>query len=352
MPILKSFNYRMKQPLRRPQQLALLEDIALALGDGLSVAQACRELHQHAVQQGMVREQQVVADLQTAVYRGQPMATAMRSWFAQDLCMLVSVGERSGLLDQLIAAQRQFEQQRSAALQAFWRPLIYPLIMLFVSMLACYAVGSQVLPKLAAGLPEISWPLFSQHLMSVAQGPWLIAIGVTLSLVVLWFWGPYPLIDLRFAGWRWLAARGAFVIRRYFDGVLLLQTLTVLLRAGVRLDKALQAMQEFGSGALAPILPPIRQKLAHGERLLASILDCGLLSPRMLFRLSNGSRNATEHGTLQRVANYAAADAAAALQRLRVTMQLCCYGLILWLLLITVGGMGAMLMAVTQQHVR
>ncbi|WP_417688243.1 type II secretion system F family protein [Pseudidiomarina sp.] len=352
MPNLKSFNYRIKQPLRRPQQLALLEDIALALGDGLSVAQACRELHQHAVQQGMVREQQVVADLQTAVYRGQPMATAMRSWFAQDLCMLVSVGERSGLLDQLIAAQRQFEQQRSAALQAFWRPLIYPLIMLLVSMLACYAVGSQVLPKLAAGLPEISWPMFSQHLMSIAQGPWLVAIGLILSLGVLWFWGPYPLINLRFAAWRWLAARGAFVIRRYFDGVLLLQTLTVLLRAGVRLDKALQAMQEFGSGSLTPIIPPIRQKLAHGERLLASILDCGLLSPRMLFRLSNGSRNATEHGTLQRVANYAAADAVAALQRLRVTMQLCCYGLILWLLLITVGGMGAMLMAVTQQHVR
>jgi type II secretory pathway component PulF len=338
--------------LTRPQQLALLEDIALALGDGLSVAQACQELKQHAQQQKMQREHQAILDLERAVFRGQPMATAMRQWFAQDLCMLVSVGERSGLLEQLVVAQRQFEQQRRQAIQSFWRPLIYPLIMLLVTMLACFAVGTKVLPKLAAGLPELSWPLLSQHLMSVAGGPWLWLCGVFMLVIVLWFWGPYPLVDFRFRVWRWLAAHKAFMIRRYFDGVLLLQTLTVLLRAGVRLDRALQAMQEFGAGALAPLLPEIRYKLARGERLLASILDCGLLSPRMLFRLSNGSRNATEHGTLQRVAQYAAADATAALQRLRVTMQISCYGLILWLLLITVGGMGAMLMAVTQQHVR
>ncbi|WP_258240093.1 type II secretion system F family protein [Pseudidiomarina homiensis] len=353
MPDGKSFkSLRLSKPLRRAQQLALLEDIALALGDGLTVAQACRELQQHAAQQKMSREQQAVTDLQAAIYRGQPMATAMRKWFAQDLCMLVSVGERSGLLEQLVAAQRQFEQQRRAALQAFWRPLIYPFIMLLVSMFACYAVGTQVLPKLTAGLAEMSWPPLSLHLMSIAEGVWLFAIGMALIVILVWCWGPYPLIDFRYAFWRWLAQHNAFVIRRYFDGVLLLQTLTVLLRAGVRLDRALAAMQEFGTGALAPILPKIRQKLANGERMLATILDCGLLSPRMLFRLSNGSRNATEHGTLQRVANYAAADAATALQRLRVTMQLCCYGLILWLLLITVGGMGAMLMAVTQQHVR
>ncbi|RUO61939.1 type II secretion system F family protein [Pseudidiomarina insulisalsae] len=338
--------------LTRAQQLALLEDIALAISDGLSAAQACQELLLHARQQGMQREQQAIAEMQSALFRGIPMASAMGKWFAQDLCMLVSVGERSGLLDQLIAAQRQFELQRSAAISGFWRPLIYPVLMLLITMLACFAVGQQVMPKLADGLPQISWPALSQHLMELSAGPWLLIIALLLLLTVLISWGPYPLIDFRFALWRRCARYRAFVIRRYFDGVLLLQTLTVLLRAGVRLDRALQAMQEFGNGALAPLLPKLRQRLVQGERALEKILDCGLLSPRMLFRLSNGSRNATEHGTLQRVASYAAADATAALQRLRVAIQISCYALILWLLLVTVGGMGAMLMAVTQQHVR
>ncbi|MGQ4276297.1 type II secretion system F family protein [Pseudidiomarina sp. E22-M8] len=343
---------RLKASLSRSSQLALLEDIALAVGDGLSAAQACEELQQHAQQQGLKREGEAIGAMQGAVFRGVPMATAMRDWFANDLCMLVSIGERSGLLDQLIAAQRQFELQRAAAIQGFWRPLIYPLIMVIITMFACYAVGQKVMPKLADGLAELHWPLLSQHLLAISGGSWLLVIGLLLGLVVFICWGPYPAIDFRFKCWRWCAQRGAFVIRRYFDGVLLLQSLTVLLRAGTRLDRALQAMQEFGSGSLAYALPELRRRLARGERQLVAILDCGLLSPRMLFRLSNGSRNATEHGTLQRVANYAAADAVAALQRLRVAIQVSCYALILWLLVLTVGGMGAMLMAVTQQHVR
>ncbi|MDN7134739.1 type II secretion system F family protein [Pseudidiomarina terrestris] len=343
---------RLKRPLGRGSQLALLEDIALAVGDGLSAAQACQELRQHAEQQGLKRESEAVGAMQGAVYQGVPMANAMRDWFANDLCMLVSIGERSGLLDQLIAAQRLFEQQRAAAIQGFWRPLIYPLLMVLITMFACFGVGQKVMPKLAAGVAEMHWPFLSQQLLMVSSGSWLGLLAALLLLTIFVCWGPYPAIDFRFSCWRWLAGRGAFVIRRYFDGVLLLQSLTVLLRAGTRLDRALQAMQEFGSGSLAYALPELRQRLARGERRLVAILDCGLLSPRMLFRLSNGSRNATEHGTLQRVANYAAADAVAALQRLRVVIQVSCYALILWLLLLTVGGMGAMLMAVTQQHVR
>ncbi|CAB0149547.1 Toxin coregulated pilus biosynthesis protein E [Pseudidiomarina piscicola] len=342
----------LKTSLKRANQLALIEDIALAIGDGLSVAQACQELQQHAMQQGLKREQRAIEAMQGAVFSGVPMATAMQQWFANDLCMLVSIGERSGLLDQLVAAQRQFEQQRAAAIQGFWRPLIYPFLMLLITMFACYAVGQNVMPKLAGGLPELHWPVLSHYLLNLSSGPWLPLLGLVLIVVLVVTWGPYPLIDLRRAGWRWSAARGAFVIRRYFDGVLLLQSLTVLLRAGTRLDRALQAMQEYGAGSLAYALPELRQRLANGERRLVAILDCGLLSPRMLFRLSNGSRNATEHGTLQRVARYAAADAVAALRRLRVTLQACCYALILGLLLVTVGGMGSMLMAVTQQHVR
>lgn len=338
--------------LTREQQSALLEDIALAIGDGLAAAQICEELSQHANQHRLVNENHAIQAMQSALYQGQPMATAMAPWFDNDLCMLVSVGERSGLLTELLVAQQRFEQQRRAALVAFWRPLVYPLIMLLLSLFACLAVGQWVLPKLASGIDALYWPLLAQHLM-VMSSPWvLVGIVSILGGLLLLFWGPYPLIDFRRPLWLMCAKHGAFVIRRYFDGVLLLQTLTVLLGAGVRLDRALHAMQEFGQGSLSYCLPQLRQLLLQGERRLAVILDCGLLSPRMLFRLQNGSRNATEHGTLQRVAGYAANDAIAALARLRVLMQVSCYLLILWLLLLTVGGMGSMLMAVTQQHVR
>lgn len=338
--------------LNRAQQLAILEDVALALNDGLSIAQACEELQAHAQQQQLRQEQQAIHALQDAIHQGQAIAVAMQPWFADDLCMLVSVGERSGVLEQLLVAQQQFEQQRQQALQDFWRPLIYPFIMLALCVMACYAIGQKVMPKLAGSLEPLQWPALSQLLMTLSQPLWLLWITLILGTFLLLVWGPYPLIQLHWSMWRWCAQRGAFVIRRYFDGVVLLQTLTVLLAAGVSMDRGLQLMERFAAGSLRTVVPTLRARLAHGERVLVNILDCGLLSPRMLFRLSNGSRNASEHGTLQRVAGYAARDAIQALKRLKVLLQVVCYSLILVMLLVSVGGMGSMLMAVTQQHVR
>jgi len=134
--------------------------------------------------------------------------------------------------------------------------------------------------------------------------------------------------------------------------VLLLQTITVLLQARLNLDRALQAIERFGDRSLSYVTQQMRQRLAQGERQLAQVFGSELLSSRMLFRLSNGGRNATEHGTLLRVAGYAGADALSALQRLRVTLQVVCYVLIFLLLAMVLGGMGAMLMAVTQQTMR
>lgn len=139
------------------------------------------------------------------------------------------------------------------------------------------------------------------------------------------------------------------MVQRNFHAVVLLQTVTVLLAAGTNLDRALAAMQRYGSNDLRLHLALMRRRLAEGERRLERVFASGLLAPRMLFRLGNGSRNATEHGTLQRVAGYAAHDALQALVRIRASLQAFCYSLIFCLLLLVFGGMGSMLMAVTQQ---
>ncbi|KFZ31486.1 hypothetical protein IDSA_01865 [Pseudidiomarina salinarum] len=335
--------------LTRPRQLAFLEDLALALADGLSPLQACYGLAEHAREQGLTAEQRLAADLIQALNAGQALGSVLELWFDRDLCMLVSVGESSGVLEQLLQQQRRFEEQRQQAQRAFWRPLIYPAIMTVIAVLASLVIGRKVLPKLAGRLPEDDWPAVSKTLLTLSDGPLLLALLLLVVLMLFWSWGPASLINFRFRAWRVLAARGAFMIRRYFDAVIILQTVTVLLNAGINLDRALVAINRYGSPGFGYAVHLMRQRLAAGERRLAQIFDCGLLSPRMLFRLSNGSRNATEHGTLQRVAGYATDDAVAALGRLRVTLQIVCYGLIFMLLALLLGGMGAMLMAVTQQ---
>lgn len=338
--------------LSRARQLALLEDFALALNDGLSPLQASIELAHHAQQYGLPDELALSEGIVQALNQGHSFASVLPQWFDTDLCMLVSVGEHSGVLEQLLHQHRQFELQRQQAQQQFWRPLIYPLIMLVIAALASLLIGRQVMPKLATGLAAEDWPAVSELLLLISAGPSLMVMLLMVLLTLIISWGPTPLVDWRWAWCRWLAGHGAFAIRRYFNAVLLLQTVTVLLQARLNLDRALQAIERFGEHSLNYVTHHMRQRLAQGERQLAQVFGSDLLSPRMLFRLSNGGRNATEHGTLLRVAGYAGADAIAALQRLRLTLQAVCYVLIFLLLALVLSGMGAMLMAVTQQSMR
>lgn len=338
--------------LARSRQLALLEDFALALNDGLSPLQASMELAQHARHYGLTEELALSEGIIQALNQGHSFATVLPRWFDNDLCMLVSVGEHSGVLEQLLHQHRQFELQRQQAQQQFWRPLIYPFIMVVIAALASLLIGRHVMPKLATGLARENWPLVSELLLVISAGPSLLILVLVLAGVLVMSWGPAPLIDWRHSFSRWLAQHGAFAIRRYFNAVLLLQTITVLLHARLNLDRSLQAIERFGDSSLGYVIGQMRQRLAQGERQLAAVFGSELLSSRMLFRLSNGGRNATEHGTLLRVAGYAGADAIAALQRLRVTLQVVCYGLIFLLLGLVLSGMGAMLMAVTQQTMK
>src|SRR5690554_1873638 len=337
--------------LSRTRQLAMLEDFALGLGDGLSPLECCRGLLENAKRFKLREEQHVAMHLMSQLNHGRRLGPALQKWFSPDLVMLVAVGEHSGILEQLLQQHRQFEQQRREAWRQFWKPLVYPLAMLALAFSASFFIGRGVMPKLAQSLPEAQWPQLSQWLLLLTHSVWLPLLLTTVVAVFLLSWGPTGLINFR---WRWcqlLSRLGAFLIYRYFTAVLLLQTTTVLMQAGINLDRSFAAIQRYGGSSLGVHLTTMRQRLAQGERRLERIFDSGLLSARMLFRLGNGSRNATEQGTLLRVSGYAASDAVQALARLRTALQAFSYGLIFALLVVMLGGMGSMLMAITQQNV-
>lgn len=337
--------------LARERQLSFLEDFALGLGDGLSPLQSCQSLLENAKRLRLKEEQLLANHLIAQLNRGLALGPALQKWCSADLVMLVAVGEHSGQLEQLLHRHRQFEQQRREAWRQFWKPLMYPLAMLLLAFVASLFIGRSVVPKLAASLPEAQWPQLSSWLIMLTHSFWLPLLFLLVVLVLIWSWGPPGLVNFSWGWCRRLGRVGAFMIHRYFAAVLLLQTTTVLLQAGVNLDRSLAAIQRYGGRSLAAQLVQMRQQLARGERRLELIFDSGLLSARMLFRLGNGSRNATEHGTLQRVAEYAATDAVQALARLRTGLQAFCYGLIFALLVLVLGGMGSMLMAITQQNI-
>lgn len=337
--------------LTRARQLAFLEDLALGLGDGLSPLTCCHELLENARHLNLSLEQEVATQLIKQLNHGRALGPSLHHWFSEDLVMLVAVGEHSGILEQILSQHQLFEQQRREAWRQFWKPLLYPIAMLALAFAATLFIGRGVMPKLAQALPEWQWPQLSQWLLALTHGAILPGLVLLVVVVFIVSWGPPGLVNFK---WHWcqvLGSKGAFLIYRYFSAVLLLQTSTVLLQSGINLDRSLATMQRYGGNSLNTHIATMRQKLANGERRLERIFDSGLLSARMLFRLGNGSRKATEHGTLKRVASYAAHDAVQALARLRAALQVFCYGMIFALLVVMLGGMGSMLMAITQQNI-
>lgn len=337
--------------LSRQRQLAFLEDFALALGDGLSPLQCCYDLQMNARRLHLRQEEQIAAHLIRQLSHGRALGHSLQQWFSPDLVMLVAVGENSGILEQLLQQHRVFEVERQVAWREFWKPLLYPIAMMALAFAASLFIGRGVMPKLAKSIPESEWPSLSHWLLVLTHSLWLPLIILLVIIVFLLVWGPPGIINFNWRWNRWLSGYGAFMIQRYFHAVLLLQTITVLLQSGSNLDRSLAAMQRYGGGELRSHFSFMRKQLAEGERRLERIFASGLLSARMLFRLGNGSRNASEHGTLLRVAGYASRDALQALARLRTALQAFCYGLIFVLLVIVLGGMGSMLMTITQQNV-
>ncbi|RUO65716.1 Type II secretory pathway, component PulF [Pseudidiomarina planktonica] len=335
--------------MKRNRQLAFVEDFAQWLDDGYSPLRACQVLLQHAQAQRLQAELQLLSSILQTLSQGKPLVDALQRHLDADLCMMFAVGEQAGCLQQLLVDFQVADSERRQAQLAFIKPLLYPAAVSLFAVGACYFVGQRILPGLAQQVPKADWPLASRWL-SQAGEPWLtVTLLVVLGSSMLVLWGPRWLPGQASRAGLWLAARGAFRIGRGFGAVMLLQSLELLLRHGYNLDRAAQLLQAQSRSWLHPHLQLIRQRLAKGERNLAQVLDTGLLSPRMLFRLSNSSsasHRERDADSLHQAARRAIADAVFTLSWTRLLLVGLLYAFISVLMLLVLGGTGALLMSV------
>lgn len=336
--------------MNRSRQLAFVEDFAQWLDDGYSPARACQALLQHARAQRLQREQKLLGHIMQTLNQGKPLVQALKHHLDKDLCMMFGVGERAGCLHRLLQEFQQSEQQRRSAQSQFIKPLLYPFAVSLLALAASYFVGQKVLPGLAGAVPMADWPALSQWLLVIGQPLMVLALLLLLSTVMLLVWGPHWLPGQGHPLGQWLARHGCFRIARGFAAVTLLQSLALLLRNGYNLDAAAQLLLPQVPTWLREHLQLLRQRLLRGERKLERLLDTGLLSPRMLFRLSNSGQSQHEGQDADHLTMAAARsvqDAQLALLWTRLLLQGFLYLFICALMLLVLGGTGALLMTVS-----
>lgn len=233
---------------------------ATLLGAGLTVEQTYNALVEQAESEG---ERQLLAGVRGAVREGKSLGEALAAYpgsFSDLYRTLVSAGETSGKLAEVLARLADYVEEQQALQQKMLVALIYPAIVFAVCVLVVTGLMTYVVPKVIAvfSTTRQTLPLLTRALIGLSA--FLQATG--------WFWLVAAIAA--FFGARAALAREAVKLRwhraclsipvlgrmlRAKESAQLAATLSILVGSGVPVLSALTA----GSGVVANL--PMRQAL-------------------------------------------------------------------------------------------
>ena len=233
--------------LSRRDTVLLCRQLQVMLAGGLPLHEAVRTLAQSGA--GTARQrflQQALTDLQA----GRSLADSCRrepQAFPAAMCELISVGERSGGLQEILARLADYLAVSYAAGQKMQSALLYPVLLGVFSLLAIFLLSIFVLPAFADLLTRfhtaLPWPtvvvltvsrwLQAEWYVALA---WLTVLGIGAAALL-----QVPAVRLVLDRWR-LQVPLLGRLELYGHWLRLCDTLAVLLESGIRLDRALQML--------------------------------------------------------------------------------------------------------------
>jgi general secretion pathway protein F len=297
-------------------------ELSTLLQAGLPLTQALQSL-QRLTHQPALR--QLCQSVQQALRQGDSLAVALPQssrLFDSLYCSLIRVGEASGQLETTLHHLADWQARNRRLQEAVVSALIYPSILIMLSVVAMTILLVLVVPQFATLFDQSGQPL-----------PWiprlLIGLGQLLSAWGLWLCGAGVL-----ATWmlrqHWRSARGRkqkdrwmlqlpligpWLIQR--ETALLARTLATLLRSGMSLLPALEIVrQAMPNQVFADLAEQATARVRQGER-LSTALQAGQQLPALAIELIQvGETSGDLAPMLERVAERYEATIQTSLQRL------------------------------------
>ncbi len=220
------------------------------------------------------RFQRIVQDLFDSVQAGNDLSGALgqyRDIFGALSAHMIRAGEASGTLGPILKRLAQYLEQRRAFRQSLISSMIYPVILLAVSLVSVVVLLVYVIPKFAQIFHDLNQkvPLLTQ--IMVDTGEWLTEYGWMVPVIIaVGFWGGKYL--LRQPEVRKLLDKALFWVP--FSRYLILhseltrfcRTLGTMLESGVPLLKALDLGREMIMNAvLRDYIAPLHQEIKIGR---------------------------------------------------------------------------------------
>ena len=299
---------RPRSRISAEEQIAFLHELTTLLGAGLPVHEALRRLVDGAAPNASYGR--LAAALHAAVLRGVPLSQAMeiQKAFPQSIVGMVRAGEESGTLATILQEAATILMERNDMRESMRSALAYPLFLLAATALSLILMVMFVLPVFASLLRDLSAtvPLPTQILLSLSdllvehahQLP-VVGLGICFALAVILYVPPlrYRLDRLLLC----LPILGAFL--RFTAWQMILRTMAILLRSGIRLDAAVGlARMATENRALAACLVRVEQYLVEGRTFAYAMEGISFLPPLLHGMLAAGE----EAGDLEHLLQYGA----------------------------------------------
>ena len=270
-----------KAEFGRKNQQAFLEDLSSLVKDGVPASQAIRLIEETT--QGVTKD--VAHAIAQGLAEGQPLAFGMKEWFSPATAEIIRAGESSGTLAEAMESAAQALAQQTGAMGDFINSALYPLVVFTASIIMLIFVKSSVLANFTSFKPVSQWPNVGQTLYYLGnflqEWWWLVLVFIGAFAFAL-----YELLQQLIGPSRmWVDAIPLLNLYREMTAARFMETLGLLLKNGVALNKSLHIMHQDAQPYLAWHLWMMEIRLADGKENVADVLDTGLIHHDDLMRL-------------------------------------------------------------------
>lgn len=275
------------------RQLASLVKSGLPLDEALQAT---------AKQQQKPNNKQIILQVRTKVLEGFSLAKALGEVpgaFDTMYCALVKAGESSGYLAPVLERLAEYTQSNQQIQQRLKMAMIYPLVLLFISITVIVALMAFVVPKLVSVFQqgERELPALTQFL--IASSDFILNYGhYTLLVLIGLVVGFRRLLRYEARLRRWheiklkLPVMGNLI--RQINSARFAATLALLSSSGVPLLQALRiAGQVMTNKIMQEACEAVAEDVQEGTSLHRAMENAGFFPPLLVQLVASGEANGT-----------------------------------------------------------
>jgi len=319
--LLGNLSPRRWMPARSRDVEFALRQLAIMLRSGLNLLGAIRSLQS---QTDSVAFAAILETLHGRLARGDSLANSLAEHpvFPQVVVQLVSVGEKTGNLEQVLEQSAQYMTQRRTAITEVRVALTYPAIVATAAIVIAGYLTFAVIPELQKFLGAMGrkLPRMTQSLVDFAQ--WfqinggtfcVVFVSLIVGLVFVTRWPPGRLwID------RWLLRIPVIGnVLRLSGTATLASSLSVMVNSGIKLVEAIDIARQLQNNRfLAGLLTNASESIIRGKALAPTLAAREGFSPVLSSMVAIAEQTGHLDSTLDEVAKFCETELKSKIKRM------------------------------------